>query len=165
MPRKKKPYTYLEREDLGVTYVYANEDVWDDNAQKNVRKRRLIGKLDPDTKEIVPTEGRGGYHGKKTVKEKPSQPAPADAALKASTTEESGDSEPSSLAKLRERLEEEKAASVEFRKAANTRIRELNLKIDQLTVSNEEYQRRYEELRSRVAVCVADLSAITKEEQ
>jgi DNA-binding winged helix-turn-helix (wHTH) protein len=150
MPRKKKPYTYFRREDLGITYVYANEDVFDEKLNKYVRKRHMIGKLDEKTNEIIPTAGRGGYRGKKASEEKgnPTEAA-AEAASSADASEKTSEPLPESP-RDREKYEEEKAAFTEYRQAANARIRELNLKIDQLTVTLEEVQRRYAELCSKV---------------
>jgi len=50
----------------GVTYVYESESYWDKEKQQARSKRKLIGKVDPETGEIIPT----GKHGRK-----PSQPA------------------------------------------------------------------------------------------
>ena len=149
MPRKKKPYTYFRREDLGITYVYANEDVFDEKLNKYVRKRHMIGKLDEKTNEIIPTAGRGGYRGKKASEEKENPTEAAEAAFSADASEKTSEPGTESVT-YRERYEEEKAAFTEYRQAANARIRELNLKIDQLTVTLEDVQRRYAELCSKV---------------
>lgn len=45
----------------GITYVYDSRSYRDPEAKKVRSKRTLIGKLDPETGEIVPTDG----HGKK----------------------------------------------------------------------------------------------------
>lgn len=43
----------------GITYVYeVLENKWDKEKQRSVSKRRLIGKLDPVTGEIIPTRKR-----------------------------------------------------------------------------------------------------------
>lgn len=43
----------------GVTYVYdVYENYWDKEKKKYVQKRRLIGKIDPETGQIVPTRSR-----------------------------------------------------------------------------------------------------------
>ena len=44
---------------VGVTYVYESESYWDKDKQQPRNRRRLIGKVDPATGEIVPT-GRPG---------------------------------------------------------------------------------------------------------
>ena len=43
----------------GTTYVYDSISYWDKEKQQPRSKRKLIGKLDPVTGEIVPTGGRG----------------------------------------------------------------------------------------------------------
>lgn len=50
-------YQYDNRVD--VTYVYDVEEVFDEKTGKTRPKRRLIGKLDPGTKQLVPTGKRG----------------------------------------------------------------------------------------------------------
>ncbi len=43
----------------GITYVYESTAVWDKEKKQSRAKRRLIGRLDPETGEILPTDGRG----------------------------------------------------------------------------------------------------------
>ena len=45
----------------GITYVYDSVSYWDREKQQPRSKRKLIGKLDPVTGEIVPTDGRGKH--------------------------------------------------------------------------------------------------------
>ena len=42
----------------GITYVYESTSFWDKEKQQPRSKRKLIGKLDPASGEIVPTDGR-----------------------------------------------------------------------------------------------------------
>lgn len=43
----------------GITYVYdVYENYWDKKKKKYVQKRKLIGKIDPETGEVVPTRSR-----------------------------------------------------------------------------------------------------------
>ena len=42
-----------------TTYVYDSVSYWDKEKQQPRSKRKLIGKIDPETGEIVPTAGRG----------------------------------------------------------------------------------------------------------
>jgi len=49
----------------GVTYVYESESYWDKEKQQPRSKRKLIGKVDPVTGEIVPT----GKSGRKPYKQ------------------------------------------------------------------------------------------------
>ena len=43
----------------GITYVYESVSYWDKEKQQPRSKRSLIGKRDPATGEIIPTDGRG----------------------------------------------------------------------------------------------------------
>lgn len=43
----------------GITYVYESESYWDKEKQQPRSKRKLIGKIDPETGEIVPTGRKG----------------------------------------------------------------------------------------------------------
>ena len=42
----------------GNTYFYESESYWDKEKQQPRSRRKLIGKLDPSTGEMVPTDGR-----------------------------------------------------------------------------------------------------------
>lgn len=53
------------RKDTGVTYVYESESYWDKEKKQPRSRRKLIGKLDKETGEIIPT----GKKGRKTKKE------------------------------------------------------------------------------------------------
>ena len=44
----------------GVTYVYESESYWDKEKKQPRSKRKLIGKIDEQTGEIIPTGGRKG---------------------------------------------------------------------------------------------------------
>jgi hypothetical protein len=43
----------------GITYVYESTSYWDKEKQQPRAKRKLIGRLNPENGEIVPTDGRG----------------------------------------------------------------------------------------------------------
>jgi len=45
--------------DTDTTYVYESTSYWDEEKKQSRSKRRVIGKLDPETGEIVPTGRRG----------------------------------------------------------------------------------------------------------
>ena len=47
----------------GNTYAYESKSYWDKEKKQGRSKRTLIGKVDPDTGEIVPTDGRGKRRG------------------------------------------------------------------------------------------------------
>lgn len=42
----------------GITYAYESHSYWDPEKKMSRAKRKLIGKVDPQTGEIVPTDGR-----------------------------------------------------------------------------------------------------------
>ena len=42
----------------GVTYVYESYSYWDKEKKQSRSKRRLIGRLDEETGEVIPTDGR-----------------------------------------------------------------------------------------------------------
>ena len=42
----------------GITYAYESQAVWDKQKKMSRAKRTLIGRLDTETGEIVPTDGR-----------------------------------------------------------------------------------------------------------
>ena len=42
----------------GITYVYESKSYYDKEKKCSRAKRTLIGKLDPDTGELIPTDGR-----------------------------------------------------------------------------------------------------------
>lgn len=42
----------------GITYAYENQSFWDPGLKRSRSKRKLIGRVDKDTGEIVPTDGR-----------------------------------------------------------------------------------------------------------
>ena len=46
---------YQKNKKTKITYVYQNEPYWDKEKQQSRAKRTLIGKLDPETGEIIPT--------------------------------------------------------------------------------------------------------------
>ena len=50
----------------GNTYFYESESYWDKEKQQPRSRRKLIGKLDPATGEMVPTDGRGKKRGVET---------------------------------------------------------------------------------------------------
>ncbi len=42
----------------GITYVYDSKSYYDKEKKSSRAKRTLIGKIDPDTGELIPTDGR-----------------------------------------------------------------------------------------------------------
>lgn len=51
----------------GITYVYDSKSFYDKEKKCSRAKRTLIGRLDPETGEIVPTDGRNKGAKSKTV--------------------------------------------------------------------------------------------------
>lgn len=43
----------------GITYAYESASYWDKEKQQSRSKRKLIGRVNVETKEIIPTDGRG----------------------------------------------------------------------------------------------------------
>ncbi len=42
----------------GITYVYESVSYWDKEKKQSRSKRRLVGRLNEETGEVVPTDGR-----------------------------------------------------------------------------------------------------------
>ncbi len=42
----------------GITYAYENQSFWDKELKRSRSKRSLIGRVDKESGEIVPTDGR-----------------------------------------------------------------------------------------------------------
>lgn len=55
----------------GITYVYDSKSYYDKEKKCSRAKRTLIGKIDPDTGEMIPTDGRN-----KGAKSKPDTISP-----------------------------------------------------------------------------------------
>jgi len=49
----------LKDKRTGTTYVYESKSYWDKEKKQPRNKRTLIGKIDEETGEIVPTDGQG----------------------------------------------------------------------------------------------------------
>jgi len=43
---------------VGITYAYENKAYWDKEKKQSRSKRTLIGRVDPDTGDIIPTDGK-----------------------------------------------------------------------------------------------------------
>ena len=55
----------------GITYVYDSKSYYDKEKKCSKAKRTLIGKLDPETGEIIPTDGRNKGAKSKTDSSSP----------------------------------------------------------------------------------------------
>lgn len=42
----------------GITYAYENQSFWDPKLKRSRSKRKLIGRVNKETGEIIPTDGR-----------------------------------------------------------------------------------------------------------
>ena len=60
--------------DTNTTYVYESEYYYDKEKKQSRSKRKLIGKIDEETGQIVPTGKRGG--GRKKASKAASEPSP-----------------------------------------------------------------------------------------
>lgn len=60
----------------GITYAYESVSYWDKDKQQSRAKRKLVGRVDRETGEIVPTDGRGRKK-KEELAESGSSPAQA----------------------------------------------------------------------------------------
>ena len=59
--RKEMPFmsiVYQKDKRSGITYAYESKAFWDKEKHQSRSKRTLIGRVNPDTGEIVPTDGR-----------------------------------------------------------------------------------------------------------
>ena len=111
------------RKDIGVTYVYESKSYRDREKQQPRAKRKLLGKIDPVTGELVPT----GSRGPKPKAEKTEKTVP-----------EASDGKGSQKAASRENP----SAS-----SADTQLRKEN---EQLRRENTELREENERLQSRV---------------
>lgn len=71
---------YLKNKKSGITYVYENVSYWDKKEKKSKSKRKCIGHLDPETKEIKPNGKRGPRKKKEDITQ-PEKEAPKCQAL------------------------------------------------------------------------------------
>lgn len=65
---------YYTNKKTGITYAYENKAYWDKTKKQSRSKRKLIGKVDPVTGEIVPT--RAYKKREQSTGKKPSKPGP-----------------------------------------------------------------------------------------
>lgn len=49
----------------GITYAYESVSYWDKEKKMSRAKRKLIGRVDPDSGDIIPTDGRNRKAKKK----------------------------------------------------------------------------------------------------
>ncbi len=66
----------LKDKRTGTTYVYESESYWDKEKKQPRSRRKLIGKLDEKTGEVVPTGKSGRKKGTSAQKEDVGSPEP-----------------------------------------------------------------------------------------
>ena len=59
----------------GITYVYESISYWDKEKKQPRSKRKLVGRLDPETGDIIPTDGRGKRRSQRNL-ENPARRGP-----------------------------------------------------------------------------------------
>lgn len=95
----------MHNKKTGVTYVYESESYWDKEKQQPRNRRKLIGKIDPETGEIVPT-GRPGRRpavkDRTAAAEEPVRVADPDYSMLLETLEEKN----AEIARLKDRVKE-----------------------------------------------------------
>lgn len=64
---------YQTSKKTGITYAYQNEPYWDKEKQQSRAKRKLLGKVDPVSGEIIPTRN---YKKNQHQKTSPAKPGP-----------------------------------------------------------------------------------------
>lgn len=60
---------YQKDKRSGITYAYESKAYWDKEKKQSRAKRTLLGRVDPETGEIVPTDGRNRRPKKKKSEE------------------------------------------------------------------------------------------------
>lgn len=108
------------RPDIHATYVYESHSYWDKEKQQPRAKRKLLGRLDPETGEIVPT-GRRGPKPKKPEDTSTTEAAKAAASEKAEST-----------ADLKQKVEHEFAALQTENKRLAKENQQLHSEVDRL---------------------------------
>ena len=101
-----------------TTYVYESEAYWDPEKKQSRSKRRLIGKIDKETGEIVPT----GKRGRK--KKMPSDPAGSSRPVSRPGGADSADEE--RIGKLENVIEEQKAEIIDLKTQVDSLRKENN---------------------------------------
>ena len=71
---------YQTNKSTGITYAYESVSYWDKKKQQSRAKRKCIGKVDPETNEIVPTRKQKAKNSGTEGKKKPGPAATIDSA-------------------------------------------------------------------------------------
>jgi len=112
---------YQTNKKTGITYVIESESYWDKEKQQPRSHRTIIGKIDPDTGEVVPTKK---YNREKKVSA-PSQSSSSGNQTSSATGAEHGD--------LSGRISELEQQIIELRAEKEALIRDLNRVLQQHT--------------------------------
>jgi len=69
---------YQTSKQTGITYAYESLSYWDKDKRQSRAKRKCIGRVDPETKKIIPTRKRGpaGHSGRHDIKVHKRGPVP-----------------------------------------------------------------------------------------
>ena len=111
--------------DTDTTYVYESTSYWDPVKKQSRSKRRVIGKVDPITGDIVPTGKRGGNRRSRT----------GDSKKLSAVGGDNGDQTSSLKKRLAECLKENEQMKKELRKlrSENSRMAATMKKINEMS--------------------------------
>ena len=110
---------YQTNKKTGITYVIESESYWDKEKQQPRSHRTIIGKIDPETGEVIPT--------KKYNREKKAS-SPSNGSKSGSQTSSATGSEPGDLT---ERIKELEQQVIQLREEKEALIRDLNKVLQQ----------------------------------
>ena len=110
---------YQTNKKTGITYVIESESYWDKEKQQPRSHRTIIGKIDPDTGEVVPTKK---YNREKKASHPSKASSLGDPATSAAL-KESGD--------LAEHIRELEQQIIQLREEKEALIRDLNRVLQQ----------------------------------
>lgn len=97
---------YQTNKKTGVKYAYESVSYWDKEKNQPRSKRKYLGRVDPVTNEIIPSNGRGSHSVETAV--------PADSGLE--RLHEEIAKKDRTIAELREELKEQKKQGEELKK-------------------------------------------------
>lgn len=110
---------YQTNKKTGITYVIESESYWDKEKQQPRSHRTIIGKIDPDTGEVVPTKK---YNREKKASS-PSKASSSGDPVNSAALNESGD--------LAEHIRELEQQIIQLREEKEALIRDLNRVLQQ----------------------------------
>ncbi len=116
----------------GITYVYDSVSYWDPEKKQPRNKRKLIGKLDPQTGEMVPTGQRG-----RKPKDKP-QADPKESAVSSERLLKQKEQDQKRILELNQEIAKKNAQIVELEKE----VRSLQAVLCQMKDLLEDFSRK-----------------------